>query len=358
MTTWFLVDHLEPVLGMERCVLELGSRLRSAGEDVRLVVGRGRSVSTDLPVDLLQQGTSTGGRLSRISNVRRYSEWSKRRTPQVVVVCGIWAAIPWLLTRNPPKTIVWEHSLIEEKVATSRSLRVLQFLARFLYRRAEVVVCVSAPAAEYTSRTILQTPVCRIHNIVELETPGKEAPPKTSASQKKLISIGSLSVTKRHVDLLRAMPLLPRHYRLDIYGDGPERTALEDLVNVLGIADRVAFHGYCEHSLVQAALQDSDILVHSAAGETFGLVYFEAASCDRYVVCRSNSVSRWLIPEYIAGSTYIGGSAELAATIMSVHESEDLQQDLARARLRRHDAFEHREIVDQWIDLVAKVRNG
>jgi glycosyltransferase involved in cell wall biosynthesis len=58
--------------------------------------------------------------------------------------------------------------------------------------------------------------------------------------------VADLVARKRHADVLRALWLLrDAHPDLvwDVYGDGPERPALEQLASELGLADRVTLRG-------------------------------------------------------------------------------------------------------------------
>jgi glycosyltransferase involved in cell wall biosynthesis len=92
--------------------------------------------------------------------------------------------------------------------------------------------------------------------------------------------VGSLIVRKGVDVVLEAMAGLDRaaDIRLVVAGDGPERHALEQRAQGLGIAERVHFLGHCEApSEVYRAL---DLLVLASRQEAFGLVLLEAALFD------------------------------------------------------------------------------
>ena len=78
---------------------------------------------------------------------------------------------------------------------------------------------------------------------------------------------GSLKPTKDGLDImLEAMTLLPTNSQrppvhLRVWGDGIDRAALEDLVRLWGLADRVSFNGLIPASEIPAALMSVDCLV-------------------------------------------------------------------------------------------------
>ena len=64
-----------------------------------------------------------------------------------------------------------------------------------------------------------------------------------------------------------------------LIGDGPERSALEDLVRSLGIENSVTFSGWLKHPDVLRHLRSADVVVLPAVREGGGGVVFEALAC-------------------------------------------------------------------------------
>ena len=97
-----------------------------------------------------------------------------------------------------------------------------------------------------------------------------------------LISVGSLVARKRHSQLIAAfaeMPERPANARLIILGEGSERAQLENLVAAYGLSQEIRLPG--RQTDVCNWLAASDILVHSALDEAFGLVIVEAMACGK-----------------------------------------------------------------------------
>jgi glycosyltransferase involved in cell wall biosynthesis len=105
----------------------------------------------------------------------------------------------------------------------------------------------------------------------------------------RLLHVGRLVRTKGLRDVLRAVSLLPDlDLRLDVVGEGPERTVCEELIRELGLTDRVVMHGWLERSAVTARYLDGDVFVFPSYREPGGNVVFEAMGhglslvvCDR-----------------------------------------------------------------------------
>jgi GalNAc-alpha-(1->4)-GalNAc-alpha-(1->3)-diNAcBac-PP-undecaprenol alpha-1,4-N-acetyl-D-galactosaminyltransferase len=105
-----------------------------------------------------------------------------------------------------------------------------------------------------------------------------------------LCAVGRLDAEKRFDDLLRATAIvLGTHpsIKLDIFGDGPDRTDLEVLASELGLDDSVTFHGQCSCILAEYAAHK--IFIMTSLQEGFPNVLLEAmasgcacisSSCD------------------------------------------------------------------------------
>ncbi|MCC7009051.1 MAG: glycosyltransferase family 4 protein [Acidobacteria bacterium] len=96
----------------------------------------------------------------------------------------------------------------------------------------------------------------------------------------KLVAIGRLSSEKGVHVLLRAIARLKGtpagDARLEILGDGPARSALEQECRALGLDDRISFKGYLNRPELSAALQDADLCVHPALTESLSKAWLDA----------------------------------------------------------------------------------
>jgi glycosyltransferase involved in cell wall biosynthesis len=102
----------------------------------------------------------------------------------------------------------------------------------------------------------------------------------------RLVSAGQF-IHRKGIDLLlRACGELPATgWRLDCYGDGPERPRLKQMVRSLGLADRVAFHGVVSNDDVRAALTRADCAVLPSRFDGWGMLVNESLAAGTPVIC-------------------------------------------------------------------------
>jgi glycosyltransferase involved in cell wall biosynthesis len=116
------------------------------------------------------------------------------------------------------------------------------------------------------------------------------------------ISVGRLSSEKDFATLLRAVAIVkPRvpEFRLQMVGDGAERTALEILSRELGLNDVVTFRG--ERRDVPALLAQSGFYVASSRTEGISLTILEAMSVGLPVVTTAVGGSPEIVEEGVTG---------------------------------------------------------
>lgn len=107
--------------------------------------------------------------------------------------------------------------------------------------------------------------------------------PKTlsaDGSDRRLLFVGRLVVQKNVPALLRAISIYVQKYgsnvRLALAGDGELRRDLEAEAAQLGLSGNVTFLGALHGDELEAAYEESDLLVLTSTQESFGLVLIEA----------------------------------------------------------------------------------
>jgi glycosyltransferase involved in cell wall biosynthesis len=149
---------------------------------------------------------------------------------------------------------------------------------RLLSRRVDEVWADSAETLENTRRYFL--PRRREAHVIPLFVAAGNAPFKTGyrlRSGVRLAAAGRLVAGKNLGLLVEAMVLLRGHdvdVTLDLYGDGPERQAIETLLVDRGLRDHVTLHGYRADWLTQAI--EADIFLNLSEAEGFCIVVAEA----------------------------------------------------------------------------------
>ncbi len=107
--------------------------------------------------------------------------------------------------------------------------------------------------------------------------------PKTLSADggdRRLLFVGRLVVQKNIPALLQAISIYVQKYgsnvRLALAGDGELRRDLETEVVQLGLSGNVTFLGALHGDELEAAYEESDLLVLTSTQESFGLVFIEA----------------------------------------------------------------------------------
>jgi teichuronic acid biosynthesis glycosyltransferase TuaC len=108
--------------------------------------------------------------------------------------------------------------------------------------------------------------------------PEPDAEAGVGAQRLRIITVAHLQERKHHHVVLAALARLDPDVRPDylIVGDGEQRTALEGLVEQLGIGERVRFAGQLPNDEAVARMGDSDLFVMPSVEEPFGVAFVEA----------------------------------------------------------------------------------
>ncbi len=120
--------------------------------------------------------------------------------------------------------------------------------------------------------------------------------------------------------------------RLDVYGDGAERSALESAVDRLGLGERVRFHGFAGYTALPDVYRSFDALVVPSQRtprwvEQFGRVAVEAMASGLPVLASADGA----LPEVVADAGVLISPDDVLAWRVAI---EELRDDAAmRSRL-------------------------
>jgi len=144
---------------------------------------------------------------------------------------------------------------------------------------------------------------------------------------------------KRVDELIRAVAALPFPAVLDLIGDGPERGAWTTLVEELGIADRVRFHGFVPEEELVAAYASAAVFCMPGIAELQSLVTLEAMASGTPVIAADAMALPHLVRPGRNGWLYRPGDVgELTARLTTL---------LGDAALRRRMGAASRELVGE-----------
>jgi phosphatidylinositol alpha-1,6-mannosyltransferase len=228
----------------------------------------------------------------------------RRLQPKVVCVGGLpglYWIVPLIRWATRSKVIFYIHG---EEIASTTPTGVI---CRWFYNRsiaalkqADAVVAVS----QWTGRRVLESGIASeklkiIYNGVDHnrffpgDADGSIQARHSLAGKRVILTVARLDPRKGHETVLRAIPAICREIPNLVYlivGDGPGRAALEELVRALRIDEHVIFTGEVGEREVPAYYRTCDLFVQpnrrtiDGDDEGFGLVFLEAAACQRAVV--------------------------------------------------------------------------
>lgn len=194
---------------------------------------------------------------------------------------------------------------------------------------------------------------CRvIPNACEIHTEPKE----WSDRKKVIVSAGRLTKTKNYSMLINAFSTLQekgKDYKLIIYGEGPERSNLENQIRTLGLTDRVYLPGRKDN--VEDYIKECKIFVLSSMSEGMPNALIEAMSLGLACIatdcptggCRSlitTNVNGILIP--------VENTDELADSMERLIDNEDLAIKLGIEATKINKEYSPVRIYAEWEDVV------
>jgi len=114
----------------------------------------------------------------------------------------------------------------------------------------------------------------------------------------RLLFVGRLH-RKKGVDILiQAVSKLDDVPNVDIIGEGPQRTALEQLVADLNLDMKVTFHGWVDYHKLPGYYQKADVFVHPGRWpEPFGRTILEALQCGCVPIVSDIGGPPWILNE-------------------------------------------------------------
>jgi glycosyltransferase involved in cell wall biosynthesis len=150
---------------------------------------------------------------------------------------------------------------------------------------------------------------------------------------------------------LRALTTIP-NVQLLLVGDGILRPSLEKLARSLGVAERVTFFG--RRKDVAQILKASDIYIHSATFDGFGIAACEAMAAGLPVI--ASDVPG--LADVVRGAGILfpaGDHAALARKIRDLMVSSERRREMSEASQKRAQSFGIDRTVDGYLAMYESV---
>jgi glycosyltransferase involved in cell wall biosynthesis len=213
--------------------------------------------------------------------------------------------------------------------ALLRGSRIARTLARPVFQRASVVTAVSRELAGW-----VQAGTGRFVDPAHIQPmPVDSTNHPWSVGGGGAVVIARLVPQKRvslAIETVAFLASCGHELPLTVVGDGPERGALERLVEKLGVGPFVRFTGAVASVEVPSYLSQADLMIFPAQGEGFGLVAAEALMAGVPVVaCWDGGGVLDVVPPSGAGRLTLPAPEAMGDAILGLLAEHD-RRDMAR----------------------------
>lgn len=296
--------------------------------------------------------------------IRRYLRHTR---PALTIATPIEVAVVALLASKGSRSSIvpWEQTMVRFHRRDGR-FRVLPQLELMTYGGASAVAATSSDVRDdliaHLGRRARSKSVEIIPNPIDADEIRRLAgSPIRRNGPLRFCAVGRLAPEKGYDVLLAAAaaaaPKLGRSWELVIVGDGPLARTLERQVEALDLKHHVRLAGFVQNPYQLMA--ESDIFVHAARTEGFGLVLGEALSLGLPVIataCRGG-------PRDILDDGAFGVLVQpncplaLAEAMVAVAGDRQLRADLSTGGPERVRAFAPETVAEKFISLAHKLQD-
>lgn len=339
--------------GAEKLMVDLLPRLRERGHDVELLLMYG--ADTPFRQQLEKEGIKVMDLgqtpsfysplkfLKMLPHLKRYDVIHTHNTsPQ------IFAAVGNLLFGR--RLVTTEHSTSNRR----RGWRGFRAIDRWMYRRYDRIICISAKAQENLQEYLgeISTPILTVNNGVDVPRYAEAEPSPELESiapgSRKIIMVAAFRWEKDQDTLIKAMQLLPEQFHLFLVGYGQRQELCTALANELGVSQRVHFMGM--RTDVPQLLHAADYVVMSSHFEGLSLSSVEGMSSGRPFLASDVDGLR----EVVTGAGVLfphQDSRALANEIMKLENDSKLYHRVADRCVREAKRYDISTMADAYSNL-------
>ena len=251
----------------------------------------------------------------------------------------------------------WHSDILKQKVL----LKLYKPLQSWLIKRADLLIGTTptyvqkSPFLRKVQHKVLYVPI-GVEPIQINETKSQEI--RNRYPGKRLIfSLGRLVEYKGYEYLIRSAQYLDKDIHILIGGKGPLMIPLQQLIQALGVQDKVTLLGFIKDEDLSAYFGAMEVFCLSSIYKTeaFGIVQIEAMSCGKPVVSAHipGSGVSWVNAHEQSGIVVPRENPEaLADAFRKIFSCNELRQNLSEgARSRYVRLFSKHSMINQTLDL-------
>lgn len=175
-------------------------------------------------------------------------------------------------------------------------------------------------------------------------------------NERILIHTSNFRKVKRTEDVIKMFQKVQEKIpsKLLMVGDGPERTANEQLCRELNICENVRFLG--KQDAIEEILSVSDLFLMPSESESFGLAALEAMACKVPIITtNAGGLPELNVDGYCGYMSNVGDIEDMAQkAVLILENDETLKEFKEHAYLRAKD-FDLKKILPMYIDYYTEV---
>lgn len=177
-----------------------------------------------------------------------------------------------------------------------------------------------------------------------------------------LTSIGRMAKVKGYGILIKAVKVLKEKgidVHLILIGDGPQRKALQELSEKLGLSSSIKFTGWLESDEKFKFLAASDIYVMSSIHEGFGVVLLEAMAAGVPIIATDQGGQTDIIKDSRSGILIPPGKAEkLAEAVLSLAKDPKKRENISTFNKSYVKEYDISRIAERYLDIFNEAINS
>ncbi|MFD2891040.1 glycosyltransferase [Flavobacterium chuncheonense] len=172
----------------------------------------------------------------------------------------------------------------------------------------------------------------------------------------RLITVSRLIALKNIDKVIKSLQNFKKDFVFDIFGEGPEKEALQKLIFDLGMEGKVNLKGKILNEKLPTLFNSYDLFVMPSYPETLGRVYFEAMGCGLPVIATKGTGIDGLISNGVQGFLVDVHDEKLFSEsfnsiLQQLYNNQQLQTEMSKAAHEFARTFSWDEIVPKYLAL-------
>ena len=341
--------------GAERVLSILSKSLADEFDEVKIVMWDGGEAY--YPIDDRIKNFSLpqlSGNQGRLNQIKAYRQFIKRENPDLILsFLTPYNMLVILSTLGlKQKVIVAERTDPKRVLAGGRPMLLLRDL---LYRKADGILTQTEYAKDcYGVRFADKTKVIYNPIMMDEDYVGKALSTK---KDKAIVAVGRLEAIKDQKTMIEAFEQFHNNhndYRLVIYGEGPLRSTLEDIIIGKGLQESIILAG--RNNKVWDKMISADCFLLTSLAEGMSNAMLEAMCLGLPVISTKVAGSTDFIQDRKNGFLVdLKDTKTIALRLEELVENPDLQKSIGSEATKLYEQLKADIICSEWIDYLSSV---